>query len=114
MRLLALLLFVTLLLSGCAPLPTTEDVIPLVRVPPWYPKKAAEMKIEGFVRLKFTVTQSGTVKDIVVMDVQPPGYSFEVAARKCVANWEYKPKVVNGDPVERVGVQTIIRFQIED
>ena len=54
----------------------------------------------------------GTVKDPVVVDAMPKNI-FDDAALKAIARWRYNPKVENGVAVERVGVQTIIRFQLE-
>jgi outer membrane biosynthesis protein TonB len=42
-----------------------------------------------------------------------PQNIFNDAALKAIARWRYNPKVENGVAVERVGVQTIIRFQLE-
>ena len=37
---------------------------------------------------------------------------FDDAALKAIARWRYNPKVEDGVAVERVGVQTVIRFQL--
>jgi protein TonB len=89
-----------------------RDVIPLVRINPDYPPRALSRGIEGWVRVQFTITATGTVKDPIVVDAMPKNM-FEDAALKAIARWRYNPKVENGVAVERVGVQTIIRFQLE-
>ena len=38
---------------------------------------------------------------------------FDAAALKAIARWRYTPKIEGGVPVERVGLQTVIRFQLE-
>jgi protein TonB len=88
------------------------DVIPRVRVNPDYPPNAAGKNIEGWVRVQFTVTAIGTVKDAVVVGSEP-GTIFDDAALKAIARWRYNPRVVNGEAVERVGVQTMIRFELQ-
>ena len=90
-----------------------RDVIPLVRVKPDYPQRALRRNIEGWVVVQFTITPAGTVKDAKVVDAEPKGL-FEEAALKAIARWRYNPKVVDGVAVERVGVQTLIRFELED
>lgn len=88
-----------------------RDVIPLVRINPDYPQRALNRGIEGWVVVQFTITAAGTVKDPKVIDADPKGY-FEDAAVKAVSRWRYNPKVEEGVAVERVGVQTLIRFQL--
>jgi len=90
-----------------------RDVIPLVRISPEYPPRALSRGLEGWVRVQFTITPTGTVKDATVVEAEPKGM-FEDAALKSIARWRYNPKVEGGIAVERVGVQTIIRFQLEN
>jgi protein TonB len=90
-----------------------RDVIPLVRISPDYPQRALSRGIEGWVLVRFTITAAGTVKDAKVIDAQPKNI-FDDAALKAIARWRYNPKVEEGVAVERIGVQTIIRFQLED
>jgi len=64
------------------------------------------------VQVRFTITPTGTVKDPVVVNAEPKGM-FDDAALKAIARWRYNPRVEGGVAVERVGVETIIRFQLE-
>ncbi len=89
-----------------------RDVIPLVRVPPDYPARAQSRGLEGWVQVRFTITPTGTVKDPVVVNAEPKGM-FDDAALKAIARWRYNPRVEGGVATERVGVETIIRFQLE-
>jgi protein TonB len=88
-----------------------RDTIPLVRVPPDYPQRALSRGLEGWVQVQFTITGTGTVKDAVV--VKSSSQIFEEAAIKAILRWRYNPKIENGVAVDRVGVQTIIRFTLE-
>jgi protein TonB len=90
-----------------------RDVIPLVRINPDYPPRALSRGIEGWVQVQFTITAAGTVKDVKVVDADPDNV-FEDSAVRAVARWRYNPKVQEGVAVERVGVQTVIRFEIEE
>jgi protein TonB len=89
-----------------------RDVIPLVRIAPDYPPRAQTRGLEGWVQVQFTITPTGTVKDPKVVNAEPKGI-FDDAALKAIARWRYNPRVEGGVAVERVGVQTIIRFQLE-
>jgi protein TonB len=89
------------------------DVIPIVRPPPEYPQRPLAEGIEGWVTVRFTVTTVGTVKDAVVVDADPPKV-FDAAALKAIARWRYNPRVENGIAVERVGLQALIRFALEE
>jgi protein TonB len=89
-----------------------RDVIPLVRINPDYPPRALSRGLEGWVQVQFTITPTGTVTNAVVVNAEPKNI-FDDAALKAIARWRYNPKVENGVAVERVGVQTIIRFQLE-
>lgn len=88
------------------------DVIPLVRIPPEYPPRALSRELEGWVRVRFTITETGTVKDAIV--VESSSSVFDDAALRAIARWRYNPKVENGVAVERVGVETILDFQLAD
>lgn len=89
-----------------------RDTIPLVRVPPDYPQRAISRGLEGWVQVQFTITGTGSVKDAVV--VKSSSKIFEEAALKSIARWRYNPKIEGGVAVDRVGVQTIIRFTLEN
>jgi protein TonB len=89
-----------------------QDVLPLVRIAPDYPPRAAQRGIEGWVIVQFTITPTGTVKDALVVEAEPTGL-FEQSALKAIARWRYNPRVEGGVAVERVGVRTIIRFVLE-
>lgn len=88
------------------------DYLPIVRVAPVYPARALSRGIEGYVDMAFTVTTTGTVKDPVV--IFSTSSLFERAAIRAVLKFKYKPRVVDGQPVEVPNVKTRITFQIED
>ena len=87
------------------------DYLPIVRVAPVYPARALSRGLEGFVDLSFTVTTAGTVKDPIIL--QSTSSLFERAATRAVLKFKYKPRVVDGVPVEVSGVKTRISFQLE-
>jgi protein TonB len=88
------------------------DVIPLVRPNPDYPPGAITREVEGWVQVQFSVTAAGTVRDAIVV-ASEPGSIFDAAALKAIARWRYNPRTENGQAVERVGLQTVIKFELE-
>ena len=89
------------------------EYLPLLKVKPIYPRRAQSRGIEGYVIVEFTVTVTGSVKDVFVVQAEPPGI-FDREAIRAAERFKYKPKVVNEKPVEVTGVQNIIRFNLED
>jgi len=88
------------------------DYLPIVRVAPVYPARALSRGLEGYVDMSFTVTTTGTVRDPIVL--YSTSSLFERAATRAVLKFKYKPRVVDGIPVDVSGVKTRISFQIED
>ena len=87
------------------------DIIPLVVIRPMYPRDAAMKGIEGWVKVEFTITAIGTVKDPRVIDSDPPRI-FNREALRAILKWKFKPRVVDGVPVDRPATQ-IIGFDLE-
>lgn len=89
-----------------------RELTPLVRVPPEYPARAMASEIEGFVILRFTVTETGAVADPEIIQSVPPGV-FDREARRAVLRWKYQPQLVNGKPAAVI-TYTKINFQLLD
>jgi len=88
------------------------DYLPIVRVAPVYPARALSRGLEGYVDMSFTVTTTGTVRDPMVLF--STSSLFERAAMRAVLKFKYKPRVVDGVPVDVPNVKTRITFKIED
>ena len=78
-----------------------SDVIPLVQVEPKYPSQALSRKIEGYVVVRLQVTKEGSVSEVQVIDANPKGV-FEREAIRAAWRYKFKPKLVDGKPVEQV------------
>lgn len=101
--------------DGPIPEPDLVDdrpLIPLVRVAASYPSAARNAGREGYVDLRFLVTATGQPADIEVVYASHP--IFRNAALRAVARFKYKPRVHNGEAVAVNGVETRIRFKMED
>lgn len=89
------------------------DAVPMVRVPPQYPERAAQRGIEGRVLIEFTISKSGSVKDPKVIAYEPSKI-FNRAAIKAVSQWKYNPKIEDGKAVEQKGIRISIPFRLGD
>lgn len=89
------------------------EYLPIVKVAPQYPRRAAMKGIEGYVVLEFTVSKLGTVIDPQVIEADPPNI-FNRAAIRAASKFKYKPKIENGEAIEVPGVRNIIRFELDD
>lgn len=87
------------------------EYLPIVKVQPQYPSRALSRGIEGYVIVEFTVTTNGSVKDPVVVESEPSSI-FDSAAMKAALKFKYKPRVIDGEPVEVPGVRNKITFAI--
>lgn len=88
------------------------DYLPIVKVAPIYPRRALSRGLEGYVIVEFTVTKTGAVRDPFI--VESSSTLFEKAALKAVLKFKYKPRIVDGEPIEVAGVQNKISFELED
>ena len=82
------------------------ELIPLVRVPPSYPRRAARQQVEGFVTVEFTIAKDGSVKDPVVID-SAPSRIFDRVALRAIVQWKFKPRTRDGRPVDSRASQRI-------
>lgn len=87
------------------------EYMPIVQVAPQYPRRASERGLEGTVLLEFTVTRQGTVENPVV--VESTSSVFDREAINAVLRFRYRPRVIDGEPVEVPGVRFRIRFELE-
>lgn len=100
-------------IGGVSSFTTDGEYLPIMKVSPIYPRRALARGIEGHVKLEFVVTETGNVRDPVVIEAQPPGI-FDRSAIQAALKFKYKPKMVDGKPVAVSGVQNIIRFELEE
>ena len=83
-----------------------SGVVPLVRVPPKYPARAASRQIEGWVKVEFTIQTDGSVDNAVVVGSEPEEI-FDDAALTAISKWKFKEKIVNGVAVPQRAVQRL-------
>ena len=83
----------------------------MARIQPPYPFLARRRGIEGRVKIRFFINESGAVEGLKIIRAEPPGY-FEKTVRQTVPRWRFKPGVVGGRPV-RTLVETTIVFKLD-
>lgn len=88
------------------------DVVPIVRVEPQWPREALLQGIEGWVRVEFTIMPDGSVANPQVIESEPRRM-FDRQALRAIQRWRFRPRIVDGRPVERRATQTI-EFNLED
>jgi TonB family protein len=77
-----------------------------------YPPRAFSERLSGYVQLEFDVTAAGRVENVRV--VKSSDSQFEDPAIRAVSEWRYLPRIIAGERARSSGVQTIIRFQMDD
>jgi len=88
------------------------EYLPIVKVAPIYPRRAQSRGLSGYCILRFTVTSAGTTADIEVEECSSS--VFQRASVNAVSKFKYKPRVVDGQPIDTPGVPHKITFEIED
>lgn len=88
------------------------DVTPLVVVEPQWPREALLNGIEGWVEVRFTIGPDGRVSNARVV-ASEPRRTFDRSALRAIERWRFRPRVVDGRPVEREATQ-IIEFRLDD
>jgi len=89
-----------------------SSVVPLFRVPPKYPARAASRHIEGWVKVEFTIQTDGSVDNAAVVGSEPETI-FDDAALTAISQWKFKEKIVNGVAVPQRAVQRL-QFKLEN
>jgi TonB family protein len=69
------------------------------KVTPAYPPLAKQARIQGVVRFTVTIGKDGTVQDVQLVSGHPLLVS---PAQDAVWQWQYKPTLLNGQPVDVV------------
>ena len=88
------------------------DVLPIVRIDPQWPREALIEGIEGYVVVEVTIGADGSVKDVRIIRSEPRRM-FDRNVIRAVLKWKFKPRIINGVPVERKAIQ-MLEFTLDD
>lgn len=86
-------------------------IIPIVTIAPNYPRKAAIAKIEGWVKVEFTITETGSVINPKVVESKPVRI-FDREAIRAILKYKFKAKIIDGVAMTQVATQQI-DFKLE-
>jgi protein TonB len=78
------------------------DIMPLQCPPTSYPADARRAGVTGWVQVEFVVNPDGSVRSARAIEAQPKGL-FEASAVIAAQRCKFKPKMVDGKPVEQRG-----------
>lgn len=83
------------------------QLVPVVRIQPPYPRRAALGGIEGWVRVSFVVTETGAVVDPRIEESMPARV-FDQTVLSTILKWKFRPQTTaDGTPVRVRAVQTL-------
>lgn len=77
-------------------------------VTPVYPPEAKQAGIEGRVELEAIIAKDGRIRAVNALDGEPV---LTAAATAAVKQWQYRPVVLNGKPVEVV-TRITVNFEL--
>lgn len=84
-----------------------------LRIPPYFPNQALYKDQQGFVLLKYDITEDGIVENLNIIHSWPGGI-FDQRALQAAQKWKYyPPKDQYGNSVSLTDVHTQIRFIID-
>ncbi|MFT6051979.1 MAG: protein TonB [Halioglobus sp.] len=89
------------------------EYLPIVKVAPIYPRRAQTRGTSGYCIVEYTVTKTGSIRDPVAVDCSPAGV-FDRASVKASTKFKYKPRVVDGEPIEVAGVRNKFTYELEN
>src|SRR5260370_82735 len=69
------------------------------KITPVYPQLAKQARIQGVVKFTAIIGKDGTIQNLTLISGHP---LLLEAARQAVSQWQYKPTLLNGEPVEVV------------
>jgi len=69
------------------------------KVTPVYPPLAKQARVQGTVRFTAIIGKDGTIQNLQLVSGHP---LLVAAAQEAVKQWQYKPTLLNGEPVEVV------------
>lgn len=92
------------------PVGETREAEAIAPLAPAYPPTAVRARQEGWVEVEFVVAADGSIRNARVINAQPPRI-FNEAAERAARDARFRPKLVNGQPVDSV-VRRRIEFKL--
>lgn len=86
-------------------------LINIISAEPEYPLRASQKNLEGFVVVRFDVSETGSVENVMVLESS--SVLFEKAAINAAYRARYKPQTFNGAPQPARGLQKRFLFRMD-
>ena len=88
------------------------EYLPIVKVAPAYPLRAAAAGIEGSCLVEYTVTTTGATRDVRVVDGECIR-EFMRPSIQAAKKFKYKPRVVGGEAIEVPNVRNRFDYELD-
>jgi protein TonB len=88
------------------------EYLPIVKVAPAYPVKAALIGTEGTCMVEYTVTSTGATKNVRIVRERCPKV-FAKASIAAARKFKYKPRIIDGEAIEVPHVRNRFDFTLE-
>jgi protein TonB len=89
------------------------EYLPIVKVAPIYPERAAARGIEGFCTVSYTVSKQGTTTNVVVVPDECSSSLFHRSSIRAAGKFKYKPRIKDGEAIEVHNVRNKFTYQLE-
>ncbi len=89
-----------------------QDYVPLLKIAPIYPRKAAERGVQGEVTVQFDVDESGIVINPTIFENKTRSTALEKASIVAALKFRYAPGFVDGKPVVTEGVKNRFTYKL--
>ena len=90
----------------------SNSLTEILPVQPKYPMIAMRDKIEGWVKVEFTVNEFGGVENIHILDSQPKRV-FDQSIKQALLKSKFKPMKVDGQAISQQAVKTY-EFKLDE
>jgi len=92
---------------------SSGEYLPIAKVAPMYPRRAARKGIEGHCTVQYTVKTDGSVYGVTVVEGECTHSSFKKPSIEAAKKFKYKPRVVDGVKIEVPGVRNRFTYELE-
>ena len=89
------------------------EYLPIVKIAPIYPSRAADRGVEGHCTIIYTVTKQGTTANHRVDPNDCTSSLFHRASIAAAKKFKYKPTVRNGEAIDVPNVKNRFRYTLE-
>lgn len=90
------------------------EYLPIVKIAPIYPPRAAERGVEGHCTIVYTVTKQGTTAGHRVDESDCTSRLFHRASINAAKKFKYKPTVRNGEAIDVPNVKNRFRYSLDN